>query len=126
MYNGIKEGKLNKLNCILKKERTLKGLTQEELANHLNISISTVSMIEKDNRKPSYELLEKIADFFNVDIDYLTGKSPIKRKQEFIEIDQSLVGVAAYSTEDLTDDDLKEIKDFITLVRKKRKMLNEK
>mgnify|MGYP000211399865 CR=1 FL=1 len=62
---------------ILRKEN---NFTQDKLADELNVSKSTISMYEKGNRMPSYEMLEKIADFFNVDIDYLMGKSDIKRK----------------------------------------------
>ena len=62
---------------ILRKEN---NFTQDKLANELRVSKSTISMYEKGNRMPSYEMLEKIADFFNVDIDYLMGKSNIKRK----------------------------------------------
>ena len=62
---------------ILRKEN---NFTQDKLADELNVSKSTISMYEKGNRMPSYEMLEKIADFFNVDIDYLMGKSDIKGK----------------------------------------------
>lgn len=62
---------------ILRKEN---NFTQDKLADELKVSKSTISMYEKGNRMPSYEMLEKIADFFNVDIDYLMGKSDIKRK----------------------------------------------
>jgi|GEM_PF-538063 len=59
-----------------------KGLTQDILAENLNVAKSTISMYEKGNRMPSYEMIEKIADFFNVDIDYLMAKSDVKRKEE--------------------------------------------
>ena len=37
------------------------------MADKLKISRSSVGMYEKGEREPSYELLEAIADFFNVD-----------------------------------------------------------
>ena len=55
--------------------RTLKELSQMDLAKQLKISKSSVNMYERCEREPSLEMLEKIADFFNVDLDYLLGKS---------------------------------------------------
>lgn len=60
---------------VLKSLRTVKGMTQEELAKALNISRSTVGMYENGSREPDYETLEAIADYFNVDIDYLLGRT---------------------------------------------------
>ncbi|WMT29961.1 helix-turn-helix transcriptional regulator [Bacillus aerius] len=51
------------------------GLTQEELAKKLNVSRSALSQYELGTRDPNYELLIKIANFFEVTTDYLlTGK----------------------------------------------------
>lgn len=56
----------------LRKER---GYTQETIAKALGISRSTVGMYESGKRTPDLEDLEKFADFFNVDVDYLLGRS---------------------------------------------------
>lgn len=53
--------------------RINEGLTQEELAKELGISRSTVGMYETGKREADYETLELIADFFNVDMNYLIG-----------------------------------------------------
>ena len=50
-------------------------LTQKELGDILGISKSTISMYENGNREPDFETLEKIADYFNVDMNILTGIS---------------------------------------------------
>lgn len=60
---------------ILRQLRQRENLTQGELAQKLQMSVSSISMYEKGNRKPSLEVLESFADFFNVDMDYLLGKS---------------------------------------------------
>ena len=49
-------------------------LTQEQLAKKLEISKSAISMYENGNREPDLETLERIADLFKVDIDYLIGR----------------------------------------------------
>ncbi|MGG3884298.1 helix-turn-helix domain-containing protein [Brevibacillus panacihumi] len=60
----------------LKELRTKKGITQEVLASHLDIPESTVRRYESsDDSTPRRERLEKIADFFNVKIDYLLGRT---------------------------------------------------
>lgn len=60
---------------ILKALRTSKGITQNELATQLKISRSTIGMYENGAREPDFETLELIADYFNVDIDYLLGRT---------------------------------------------------
>lgn len=59
----------------LKELRTEAKLTQQDLADTIKVSKSTISMYENGKRLPEYETLEAIADYFNVDMDYLTGKS---------------------------------------------------
>lgn len=58
----------------LRELRQNKGLSQSQLADVLNISKSAISMYELGKREPDLETLEGIADFFNVDINYLLGK----------------------------------------------------
>lgn len=60
---------------IFKRLRSSSGLTQAEMAEKLGISRSTIGMYETGAREPDFETLEKIADFFNVDIDYLLGRT---------------------------------------------------
>lgn len=60
---------------VFKRLRTSSKLTQAEMALKLGVSKSTISMYENGNREPDFETLEKIADFFNVDTDYLLGRT---------------------------------------------------
>ena len=62
--------------------RNEKKITQSQLAEELNISPSAIGMYEQGRRKPSYELLEEICDYFNVDMDYLMGRSDIKNRYQ--------------------------------------------
>lgn len=63
---------------ILKELRSGRQMTQDELSSKLGISKSTISMYENGNRKPDFETLETIADFFNVDMNYLLGRNSSK------------------------------------------------
>jgi repressor LexA len=58
---------------VITKLRKEQDLNQQEFADKLGVSKSTVSMWEIGERFPSKELYEQIADFFNVDIDYKTN-----------------------------------------------------
>lgn len=66
----------------LKELRKEFGLTQLDLSKIINIGKSTVSMYESGKRKPELETLEAIADYFNVNMEYLLGKSEIKNYHE--------------------------------------------
>lgn len=64
----------------MKKLRIERGMTQDQLARMLKISRSAVGMYEAGKREPDFETCEAIADTFNVDMDYLMGRSNIERK----------------------------------------------
>jgi len=59
----------------LRQLRKEKGLTQAELAKLLSIGESTVSFYESGKRQPDYETLIRLAEVFNVSVDYLLGRT---------------------------------------------------
>lgn len=69
-----------KFSEIIKLLRIERGITQEQLAALLKVSRSTIGMYETGSREPDFETLEAIADIFNVDMDYLMGRSTVERK----------------------------------------------
>lgn len=62
-----------KIDTIIQELRTEKGYTQERLAQMLGVSTAAVSKWECANAYPDITLLPKIAEIFNVSIDYLLG-----------------------------------------------------
>lgn len=58
---------------ILKQLRKEKGLSQTELSKQLNVTQGTIARIESNTRESSMELTKKIAEFFDVSLDYLEG-----------------------------------------------------
>lgn len=55
------------------------GWTQQQLAEKIDVTKSAIGSYEQDRRKPSLEVLRKLADSFDVTTDYLVGKSNFKQ-----------------------------------------------
>lgn len=60
----------------LKSLRKNMQLTGEEFGAKMNVSKPTVSLWESDKRTPNAEMLQKIANFFDVSVDYLLIGKP--------------------------------------------------
>ena len=66
----------------LKELRNERHITQDELAKKLNVANGTIGNYEGGKREPKkLKDLENIADFFNVDLDYLVGRT--NKRPEF-------------------------------------------
>lgn len=55
--------------------RTEHNLSQNDVAKALNLTRGTVTHWENEIRLPSLEVAIKLADYFNVSLDYLVGRS---------------------------------------------------
>lgn len=64
----------------IKQLREQLDISQQTLADNTGISKSSISKYESGERTPELETFEAIADYFNVDMDYLKGKTDIRRK----------------------------------------------
>ena len=63
------------LKTKLKELRAAHGITQPMLAHVLDVSIGAVGNWETGNRTPDTEMLDRIARYFNVSVDYLLGRT---------------------------------------------------
>lgn len=54
--------------------RKRSGLSQQQLAEKLGMTRSAISMYETGKREPDLETFEAFADFYNVDMNTLTGR----------------------------------------------------
>lgn len=59
----------------LKETRKLKGISQLKLALYLNANQNTISRYETGEREPGINELIKIADYFNISVDYLLERT---------------------------------------------------
>lgn len=64
---------VERINELLKSE----GLTQSKLASAIEVNQSTVCNWLNGKKEPSIESLWKLADFFDVSVDYLIGRKEI-------------------------------------------------
>lgn len=58
----------------LKELRREKGILQDDLARDIGVSKGTVSVWERDARKPEYDTLEQLCEYFQVNLGYLLGE----------------------------------------------------
>ncbi len=63
------------MNNNLKKLRIEKGKSQEQIARIANVSQSNYSKYELNKTQMPYNIIEKLADYYNVSIDFLLGKA---------------------------------------------------
>ena len=61
----------------LKEQRKLYGFTQREMAEKLEVSQPSYIRYENGSAEPSQKNLVKIADIFDVSVDYLLGRADL-------------------------------------------------
>jgi transcriptional regulator with XRE-family HTH domain len=102
-----------KLGSKLKQLREERGIYQKELATRIGVSTAVISGYENNNRIPSRETLNKIADFYGVTTDFLLNREeetelpayimkiakdlnnlPSGRKEEITEMVRGLIKLA--------------------------------
>lgn len=59
----------------LQELREDRGISRKELAANLNITVSALGMYEQGRREPNMEMLIRLADYFDVTLDFLVGRS---------------------------------------------------
>lgn len=70
----------------LKELRAEKGYSQTKMANMLGISQPAYANYERGARQADYDTLSKLAEIFNVSIDYLLGRSKIQNLNDALNI----------------------------------------
>ena len=73
-----------KLGTIVSNLRKERNIGQKELAAYLHVSVSTICNYENGVHFPDPEQLCKIADFFDVSVDYLLGRSTYRDTSAFM------------------------------------------
>ena len=102
-----------------KELRKEKGMSQRELATALHMSNSAVAMYETGKRQPDLEALEQIADYFNVDMDYLLGRKNTTHR--IIEIDPNHID---YSIQ-IGNDERFLLETYVKLANEKKRVITD-
>lgn len=67
---------------ILKKLREQSGVSQKKLAEEIHVSQQTVGSWEVNRTTPNPDLMNRVADYFNVSLDYLLGRETTNSSKE--------------------------------------------
>ncbi len=72
----------NKIGEVLTGLRKEKKISQKEIAEKINISQRAYAHYEKGDREPNIETMIRLADYYKVSLDYLTGRYEKKYNNE--------------------------------------------
>ena len=100
----------------LRQLRTSADLSQMEFSKRIGVSKSSVNMYERGEREPNLETLQRIADFFQVDIGYLLGNPEVSAPVRKITDDDIKFALFGGSGE-ITDAMYEEVKQFAAFVK---------
>lgn len=88
---------LKKIGMFLKEQRKEKGITQEELAQILNVSNRTISRWENGKNMPDFDVLVEIADYYQIEIrEILDGERKSDNMNK--EVEETVLQVADYTS----------------------------
>jgi len=101
---------MNTFGMRLRQLRQEKKLRQRDLAKKLGITESAYGYYEQGRREPSYETLQQLADFFDVSVDWLLGRTddPTTTKETNYNLGDN--PVPTKKPEKLTEEELAEVK----------------
>lgn len=97
---------MRRVGEMIKKLRSERGLTQEDVAIGVEVGKSAISMYESGQRSPTFETLEALADFFNVPMAFFLEDTlphnilPIRRKRVRL-LGAIAAGVPIFADEDM-------------------------
>ena len=98
----------------LKSLRKEQNLTQQKIAEKLNISRGSYAQWEAQRTQPSSKSLETLANFFDVSTDYLLGNTDIKNQNQFDEdLEKSLDTFKSFDGKPMYDEDREKIREFL-------------
>ena len=93
----------------LKKLRRKNGITQEDLAKIIGLDRSSIGKYESSNVLPSPDVLIKMAEIFNVSVDYLIRENKLTTN---VDIDDEDIKFALFGDIKIDDEVLDEVKRF--------------
>lgn len=105
----------------MKYERQRLNLSQEELAYKVKLGRTSISKYETGKQIPEMPTLENLANFFNVSIDYLLGKTNSRNYDKDEKEERTIALHSDYNYDELPPEARKEIENFIEFIKIKYK-----
>ena len=65
--------------------RTEFGISQQRLADAIEVSQQSINQYENHSVEPDISVLSRMADYFNTSIDYIVGLTDVRRRIEHTE-----------------------------------------
>lgn len=129
---------MNTLNNRLRQLRIEKGKTQKDVAKDLGTTDVSIGRYEKGEREPKTDMLNALADYFNVSADYLLGRTDNRNltakdeksikndlKKMMTDLRTGQAGPAFYGDTELDEEELDLIEDAMELALKTIKLRNK-
>ena len=102
---------------IYKKLRKEKNITQAELSKIMNVEQTTISKWECNRAIPDILVLNKLADYFDVTVDYLLGRKAQEKEPTNDNADseenRQLIDELVKKVENCTDEQLEILNQFV-------------
>lgn len=108
----------------IKSLRESENIQQNEFAKKIGVSNVVLSRYESGERKPDYDTLVTIADYFNVTIDYLLGRSNtpnMSEQEEFQSFANDPELERWYKELPNSEEDLQALKQMWEIIKKNKK-----
>lgn len=102
----------------IKMLREERNIFQKDLAHLLNVSIPAINYYENEKRAMDTKTASILADYFNVTVDYLLGKSDIRNPEELKKVQFANAG--GLDTNGLDEEDMKELQAQIDYIKWKK------
>ena len=99
----------------IKELRKSKKFTQKDVAEKIGITRPAYTAYEIGKRQPDFETLQKIADLYEVSIDYLLGREEIENSPQYtsVDLDKMLDSAMSFDGKPMTDNDREVIRAYL-------------
>lgn len=121
---GYKQRNINVISEMVKRERLIRGISQQKLAEDLEIDIKTVSRIECGKALPKRNTLQKILDYFDIENEVAESRI-ITNDFYLLEMEREIAKLNTFQRYEEAEVLYKELKTKLSLEFKKNKQYVE-
>jgi transcriptional regulator with XRE-family HTH domain len=104
----------------LKSLRDSRNLSQQELADRLRLNRSTYARYELNQTQPDLDTLKKIADFYDVSVDYIMERTDVRNP------DKQPEGRFFYDLDNASQEDLDELESYFKFMQERKQKRENK